>query len=125
MDKRLRQYVILVVVVMIFFGFYVRAVALKPKQTVAGPVITHGLDGRYAGRCDICHRKLIPFHEENFRQFDMDNCMMCHGGAPRATHPTAGNETCEKCHDKISASHDLMFPKKVSYENCVGCHNPK
>ena len=123
MDKKTREFVIFSVVVMAIFGVLVRGVLLAPKQPADGPIlVSHDLSARFVGNCSICHRKQIPWHEETFGYFD--NCMNCHGGAPKTPHPTTGASyaNCLSCHEGIVPSHDMMFPKTVTYQNCVGCH---
>jgi hypothetical protein len=124
MDKKTQQFFLFSVVVMILFGFLVRGVVLAPKQTAAGPeLISHDLSAKYEGKCDICHNKEIDWHEETFGYFD--DCMNCHGGAPKTPHPTGGSQSfCLGCHEDIVPAHDQMFPfTKATYkEDCLGCH---
>lgn len=124
-QMKTNQFFLLSLVVMVAFGVYVRGVLLRPKPPADGPVlVSHDLGPRYEGRCDVCHRKVVTFHEKRFGYFD--DCMNCHGGAPRTPHPTGGGYAyCLKCHSDIVPSHDIMFPKNVTYDNCVGCHPAK
>ncbi|MBS4030591.1 MAG: hypothetical protein KGZ63_04090 [Clostridiales bacterium] len=122
MDQKTKKFIILVIVIMAVFGVYMRSVYLKPLPTVAGPEVTHPLEGTYEN-CDICHRKSVDFHEKTFGYFD--NCTRCHGGVANTPHPVEGSyANCLHCHGDIVVSHDAMFPPNVTYENCIGCHRP-
>jgi hypothetical protein len=124
MDKKTRQFFVFSVVVMALFAILVRGVLLAPELSAAGPeLVSHDLGETYAGRCDVCHRREVDWHQETFGYFD--NCMDCHGGAPKTPHPVGGEMSfCLGCHDDIIPSHDVMFPRNVSYQECIGCHPP-
>jgi hypothetical protein len=126
MVKKTKQFFLFSLAVMVLFGIFVRGVILVPELSAAGPeLVSHDLGARYEATCDVCHRKEIDWHKDTFGFFD--DCMLCHGGAPKTPHPTDGTMSyCIGCHDDIGPSHDKMFTfEEATYNNCVGCHPAK
>jgi hypothetical protein len=125
MYKEAKLFLVFSLVVMIVMGYGVRAYLLAPQQPVGGPVPAHGLTGKYAEGCDICHRDKAEWHLTEFTVFA--DCMNCHGGAPGTPHDTTGNfANCTTCHGQIQAGHDDMFGfPGTTYEDCLLCHIPE
>ncbi|MBS3886045.1 MAG: hypothetical protein M1552_02950 [Firmicutes bacterium] len=125
-EKTIKEFFLFSLAVMTIFGIFVRVIVLAPELSAAGPIlVSHGLDGRYEGNCDICHRQETDWHKATFGYFE--NCMLCHGGAPKTTHPVGGTMSfCLGCHEDIVPSHDAMFTfPEATYNNCLGCHPPE
>ena len=125
MYKEAKIFVLFSLVVMIIFGYGVKAYLYAPKQAVGGTVLaSHDLSDNYKDRCDVCHNNEAEWHKQTFDKFNKSECMDCHGGAPKTPHATTGTyESCIKCHDGIIDGHNAKFTfPGTSYESCVRCH---
>ncbi|EEG77736.1 hypothetical protein [Dethiobacter alkaliphilus] len=127
MYKETRFFFMFSLIVMIVFGYGVRAHLLAPQPPVGGPILTsHAADGNYEGNCIACHQGVEELHLSYFGTFENDSCLDCHGGAAQTPHDIEGQfADCLSCHGGITASHDEMFPfPGRSYEDCLICHIP-
>jgi hypothetical protein len=122
MYKEAKLFFVFSLVLMIIFGYGVRVLLFAPKQPVGGTILTsHDTN---IGVCNACHAGQREWHERVFGEFNLDNCMTCHGDAPKTPHAIEGAmATCDKCHADIVLSHSEMFNfPGTSYDDCLACH---